>query len=46
DGRLNPRGDARPEMTPHSRVLFAIIALPILLLGLGGTLFALFTYLN
>ncbi len=46
DGRLTPRGETRPEMTPHTRVIFAIIALPILLLGLGGTLYALFIYLN
>ena len=46
DGRLTPRGETRPEMTPHTRVLFAIFALPILLLGLGGTLYALFLYLN
>ncbi len=46
DGRLTPRGETRPEMTPHTRLLFAIFALPILLLGLGGTLYALFIYLN
>ncbi|MCW8842144.1 MAG: hypothetical protein OQK00_01880 [Rhodobacteraceae bacterium] len=42
---LVPRGE-KAEMTPHTRVLFAILALPILLLGLGGTLYALFLYLN
>ena len=45
DARLMPRGE-KAEMTPHTRVLFAILALPILLLGLGGTLYALFVYLN
>ena len=45
EGRLTPRGEPS-EMTPHARVLFAIFALPILLLGLGGTLYALFVYLN
>jgi hypothetical protein len=43
---LTPRGEPKPEMTPHTRVLFAILALPILLLDLGGTLYALFIYLN
>ncbi|WP_243614530.1 hypothetical protein [Shimia aestuarii] len=46
EAHLEPRGETRPEMTPHTRVLFAIFALPILLLGLGGTLYALFIYLN